>query len=659
MSSAKCRSGASSLLSRLGILILAVLAVPSNALAQREAFFSSLLTFYNTLGGTYGDEGPQLAARLQELSTALEQWDEEIRSAEQQLRPQLNGADTQTALQVHTLLASLYMERGRFDDALRELDEDIRIDSRRAAFHRFKGLVQLAQGRPAAAEAFRAAWLVDPADPQNAYRLLAFRSAQTTPQEKARALETLAGTERDLVKGTRARATAPFTTVSSMVDEAGGAVAFIPAAYASGFSLLLKGELNSGLAALRTAVAADPLVIDPAGQTETMKRGISALRQGLVAAAIEQFEATVALNGNSAEAHRMLATSYGVNGDVAKSLEHLREAVRLSPRDERSRLALVRTLDDSGASADTENAVRAAIAELPDAGSFRWQLATLSARLSRTNQADLGLISASDRYVVLVGRGELYIRLAKLAQTHLEFETAIGLLERAAALIPNNIVAHKTLARAYLDDGRDTEGYAELIVALMLDPDDVETLTGIGRLHLAAGRLPESIETLQRAVAIDRSNQSAVQALGDALVRAGKTTEGETRLQQSQQLRSREIDEERLTRTIAMLTVQADVRNGARDFAAAIDLWDQIVQLRPANASSHVRMAETCAAAGRLDEAARAYQTAISLGAGVDVHRRLSEVYAALGRNEDSARERARYVQLRLEELRQRAASAR
>jgi tetratricopeptide (TPR) repeat protein len=670
VSSARCLSGAEERSSRslTLILILLVLAVPSNALAQRDAFFSTLLTFYKTLGGTYGDEGPQLVLHLQELSTALERWDDEIRAAEQQLRPQLNGADTQTALQVHTLLASLYMERGRFDEALREFDEDIRIDPRRAAFHRFKGLVQQRQGprlpeglnglpsQSAAAESFRAAWLVDPADPQNAYRLLAVTSAQTTPQEKERALETLAAVEGDLLNGRRSRTAALFTNLSGIVDDAGGAVAFVPAAYARGFSLVLKGELDSGLVALRAAVATDPLVIDPSGNTETMKKGISALRQGLVAAAIEQFEATSALNGDSAEAHRMLATAYGVNGDVPRSLQHLREAVRLNPRDERSRLALVRTLDDSSASAEMENAVRAAIAELPDAGAFRWQLATLAARLGRTNQADLALINALDRYVVLVGQGELHIRLAKLAQTHLEYASAIGLLERAAALTPNNTGAHKTLARAYIEDGRDSEGYAELVVALMLDPDDAETLTGLGRLHLAADRLPDSINALQRAVAIDRNNQEALQALGDALVRTGKTSEGQARLQESEQLRTRSIDEERLTRTIAILTVQADVRKSDRDFAGAIDLWDQIIQLRRGSASSHLRLAETYIAAGRLDEAARAYQTAISLGAGVDVHRRLADVYAALGRNDESARARASYVQQRLEELRQRAA---
>jgi tetratricopeptide (TPR) repeat protein len=637
------------------IQILLVLAVPSNALAQRDAFYSTLLTFYKTLGGTYGDEGPQLVAQVQELSTALDRWDEEIRAAEQQLRPQLNGADTQTALQVHTLLASLYMERGRFDEALREFDEDIKLDPRRAAFHRFKGLVQQTQGQPTAADAFRDAWLADPADPQNAYRLVGVKSAKTTPEEKERALGTLAAVERELLAGSRPRAASMFTTLSSIVDDAGGAVAFVPAAYARGFSPVLKGDLNSGLAALRTAVASDPLLVDPAITTDTMKRGISALRQGLVGNAIEQLEATVALRADSAEAHRLLATAYGVNGDAVRSLQHLREAVRLNPRDERARLALVRMLDDTGAQTDTSAAVRAAIAQLPDAGAFRWQLATLAARLGQTNQADLALISALDRYVVLVGRGELHIRLAKLAQTHLEYATAISLLERAATLIPNSSLVHTTLAHAYIEDGRDSEAYAELVIALMLAPDSAEALTGLGRLHLAAGRLPDAINALQRAVAIGRNNQEALQALGNALVRAGNSAEGQTRLQESAQLRSRSIDEERLTRTIALLTVQADVRKDARDFAAAVDLWDQIVQLRRGNATNHVRLADACVSAGRLEEAAKEYQTAISLGAGVDVHRRLAEVLAALGRTDDSARERASYVQQRLEDLRQRS----
>ena len=59
-----------------------------------------------------------------------------------------HGADVQTALQVHAILASLYLDRSRFTDALREFEAAIRIDDTRAAFHRYKGLIYQATARP-------------------------------------------------------------------------------------------------------------------------------------------------------------------------------------------------------------------------------------------------------------------------------------------------------------------------------------------------------------------------------------------------------------------------------------------------------------------------------------------------------------------------------
>ena len=96
-----------------------------------------------------------------------------------------------------------------------------------------------------AADAFRTTWLLDPTDPQNAYRLVASRSPQTTSGEIDRALETLATVEGELVRRTRSPAS-PFLNVYSINDAAGGGMAFVPAAYARGFSLILRGELDSG-----------------------------------------------------------------------------------------------------------------------------------------------------------------------------------------------------------------------------------------------------------------------------------------------------------------------------------------------------------------------------------------------------------------------------
>jgi tetratricopeptide (TPR) repeat protein len=635
------------------LLLFALLALPSSAAAQRDPFFAALLNFYRALGGGYGDEGPQLSAHLESMSTALARWDEEISDWERQVRPRLNEGDPQVALQVHTFLASLYMERGRFDDALREFDEDIRIDPRRAAFPRFKGLIHQAALRSGtAADAFWAAWQLDPADPQNAYRLIAFRSAQTTDEERARALETLQNVERDLVKGTRPPTRAPFVNIGGILDDAGGGMAFVPAAYAHGFSLVLKGDLDAGVASLRSALAADPLVADAAVRTPATEQGLAALRQGQVTDAIKHLETTVAQTGGSSEGHRMLATAYAINGEIPKSLDHLREAIRLNPRDERSWIALARTLDQTGRLLDAQQAVRDGITALPDAGALRWQLAAFAARDQRTVEADVAPILSIDRYVLLAGRGDLYVSLARFARTQLDFQRATALLEQAIALNSNNIGAHKALGRAYIDDGREDEGYVEFVVALMLDPGDEETRLALARVHLAAGRADRAVEILERSAA--GGNRDAVRALGEALVRTGRTAEGEKRLQESERLQAEAVEEERRQRTAATLALQAEVRMTERDYAGAIELWQQVVTMRRDGASTHLRVADALVAVNRLDEAAAAYQMAISLNAGAEAHRRLADVYQALGRREDSARERASYIARQLEELRRR-----
>jgi tetratricopeptide (TPR) repeat protein len=652
------RSGADSARLRIvSALVLVVLFVaPSAAVAQRDSFYAALVNFHKLSAGLYGDEGPQLTVQLEAMSTALTGWDSEISDAERGLRPRLTAADTQTQLQVHTLLASLYIERGRFADALRELDEDLLIDPRRAPFHRLRGIVLHAISRPdEAADEFRAAWLLDPADPQNAYRLIVNRSALTTPQEIERAIASLTIVERELIQRKRPRIEAPFIDIHGIKDEAGGAMAFVPAAYARGFSSILRGELDSGVAALRAALANDPLITDSPSRSEPMTRGIAALRQGLVPASIEQLEAAAARANDFSEAHRILGTAYLIQGDITRSVQHLRDAVRLNPRDERSWIALARTLDESGQVADAEDVLRRAVIELPEAGALRWRLSTTLEKRQRADQVDLTLIAMADRLAMLVGRGELYRALARLAQLNLSYDTAVGLLEHAVVITPNNAAAHQTLGRAYVENGRDTEGYAELVVALMLDPEAGPTLIDLGRLHLTAGRAARAVDVLEPAVIGDAMNAVAMRALADALIRAGRTAEGKQHLEESEQLQARAIENERRVRSVAVLTFQAEVRMGARDFNGAIDLWREAIALQRGSAARQLRLAEALVAANRQGEAVTEYLTAISLGAGAETHRRLAELYDTLGRTTDSARERAAYMNRRLEELRGRA----
>src|SRR5688572_270707 len=632
-------------------LLLAALVVPSTATAQRDRFLAAFVQFHQTLRGAYGDEGSQLTAQLDTMATALAAWDSEIRAAETQLRPRLKGADTATALEVHTVLASLYLERSRFDDALREFEADVRIDPARAAFHRYKGLISQALGRPAdSAAAYRTAWLRDPADPQNAYRLIVQRSSETTAPEIEQALAMLARVEGELTRRQRAPAGSPFRTVQAIDDDAGGTIAFVPPGYAGGFSLLQKGQYQEGLAALRSALSADPLVADAALRSEPAVQGIAALRQGSIDTAIERLEAAVARAPDSSEVHRILGTAYGIGGNIAKSVQHLRDAVRLNPRDERAWSALARTLEDAGELAQAVDALRTAIAALPDSGTLRWRLSLTSARRQRTDESDLDLLTVANRLVLFAGKGELYGQLARLAQTHLDYERGIELLEERVALTPNNAAAHRALGQAYVDLGREDVGYAELVTALMLDPLDAETLTSLGRLHLAADRTAQAIPALERALALDASRSEALHALGETLIRAGRTAEGQERLEEPARRQAQDLEDHRNQRTTALLTTQAEMHMAQGEYDAAIDVWSQAIAQRR-DSVSHIRLAEALSKAGRLEDAANVLQSAIPQNARPETYRRLADVYLALGRTGESERMRRTYVEKRLQEL--------
>ena len=630
--------------------VVVSLLIPSTAVAQRDAFLAAIVQFHQTLRGTYGDEGPQLTAHLQTMTSALEAWDNELRDAESQLRPRLQGADMQTSLEVHVILASLYLERGRFDDALREFDAAIGIDPTRAAFHRYKGLIYQATARPGdAADAFHTAWLRDPADPQNAYRLIVYRSGRTTPAEMEQALATFGQVEGELTRLERPRAESPFRTTQAINDDAGGAMAFVPPPYARGFGLLQRGAYEEGLTALRAAVAADPLLADAASRSGPMSQGIAALRQGMVDAAIERLEAAVARAGDSSEVHRVLATVYRVSGDIEKSVQHLRAAVRLNPRDERSWIALARTLEDTGQLAEAMTVLRAAVGTLADSGALRWRLR--SARRERIDESDVDLISLADRLVLFAGKGELLGHLASVARADLDDEQAVNLLEQRVLLTPNNAAAHKALGRAYVDLGRDETGYAELVTALLLDPLDPETLTALGRLHLASGRTAQAVGALERALALDRNSGEALQALGSALILAGRTDDGRQRLDESVRRQAEDVEDHRSRRTAAMLAVQAEIHVMKGEYEAAIDMWKQAIAIRR-DSVGHLQVADALMKARRLEEAAAVLQAAIRLNSRPETHRRLAEVYDALGRTAESARQRQTYTDMRLDELR-------
>ena len=252
---------------------------------------------------------------------------------------------------------------------------------------------------------------------------------------------------------------------------------------------------------------------------------------------------------------------------------------------------------------------------MPDAGAVRWMLSTLSSRLQRTDETDAEFIAVADRLVLLAGKGELYGQVADRAQSHLNYDRAIQLLEKRVDLTPNNPTAHRALGTAYINDGREDAGYAELVMALLLDPDGADTLAALGRVHLAAGRYTAAAEALQKAIALKPSDGEALQALGDALVHDGKVEEGHRRIEEAARAQAAAVEEQRRLRTFGMRGSQATLSVQQGDYERAIALRQQVIELDPGNAGHYLRLADTLVRAKRLGDAETQLRTAISLGA--------------------------------------------
>ena len=154
-------------------------------------FVAALQRFTRAQAGTFGDEAGELAASLDAMRAALLRWDEAIRALETTLAGRASGADR------HIVRATVYLDRYRVADALRELAAAGRLDDRRVDVQTLQALAFDLARRPADAwRALRRAEDRDKANPAIAYALAQRAFDAGEPDDAFRALGRVAGRGR-------------------------------------------------------------------------------------------------------------------------------------------------------------------------------------------------------------------------------------------------------------------------------------------------------------------------------------------------------------------------------------------------------------------------------------------------------------------------------
>ncbi|HEY1308126.1 MAG TPA: tetratricopeptide repeat protein [Vicinamibacterales bacterium] len=145
----------------------------------------------------------------------------------------------------------------------------------------------------------------------------------------------------------------------------------------------------------------------------------------------------------------------------------------------------------------------------------------------------------------LSGRSLLYVGLGRLAQVDGDDAAAIDLLVRAVRLTPNDPLVHRELAGALAAADRIDDAFAELVAALLINPDDVSTTVAIGQLFLDNGRYDDAVTALRRTLQLAPDRFETHYALGAAMTHLGRTSEAAREFESFERARLQMVEKRR------------------------------------------------------------------------------------------------------------------
>jgi Flp pilus assembly protein TadD len=221
--------------------------------------------------------------------------------------------------------------------------------------------------------------------------------------------------------------------------------------------------------------------------------------------------------------------------------------------------------------------------------------------------AAAGITSWLDRFGKrkFISYGALFLLLGFLTWRQAEiYRSAETLWHANVADNPNAFVAQNDLGFALLASGRADEALGYLQKAVQLEPDDVSAQKNLGGALLQKGRVDEAIIHYQDAVDLKPDDAGAHNNLGFALFRKGQVDGAIAQYETALQLQP---DDEGVHHNLGL----ALFKKGQVD--AAMLHYRKALQIKPDNAEVHNDLANALSKNGQVAEAIQHWQMALEI----------------------------------------------
>ena len=228
-----------------------------------------------------------------------------------------------------------------------------------------------------------------------------------------------------------------------------------------------------------------------------------AIQERRFSAAQQKLEAHLMVDSADFRAHLLLGIVYSEQNQMAKSVQHLRHAIRLRPQEPAPHnslgLVLMRQKKLAEALAEFKTAVGLAPRDLPVwLNLFQAQLSLKKFEDAQASAETIGRLAEPS--------ADLYNRLGALQAEFGDYPGAIKHLEKAAAIDPGSYDLRYNLGLAYYRNG-DLTRALQILESMRNQKNSAEIENLLGEVYEKKGQYVEAVRAFQKASELEPANE--------------------------------------------------------------------------------------------------------------------------------------------------------